>query len=115
VMYMMSRDHLSMHIDAASLQLMLRLLSIDASVASSNEVDELCRTRQRLHGIVQQAGGQCDVTLDNMTVSRSIIHWFLLCRRFCHLVSRIESQTYITIYKEYVNYKIAFLLIFKVC
>ena len=68
VMYMMSRDHLTMHIDAASLQLMLQLLSIDAALLSSTDVD-FCRTQHRLHDIVQQAGGHCDVTLDNMMVS----------------------------------------------
>jgi len=69
-MYMMSRDHLSMHIDAASLQLMLRLLSVDAHLNSSadDDDDDLCRTRQRLHDIVQQTSGQKTVTLDNMTV-----------------------------------------------
>jgi len=69
---MMSRDHLTMHIDAASLQLMLRLLSIDSADAlksSSIVDDELCRTRLRLHSIVQQAGSHYDVALDNMTVS----------------------------------------------
>lgn len=70
-MYMMSRDHLTMHIDAASLQLMLRLLSIDSAAAphTSSDDDELCRMRLRLHDIVQQAGAHYDVTLDNMTVS----------------------------------------------
>jgi len=87
---MMSRDHLTMHIDAATLQLMLRLLSIDNATNNSannttktttstgsksvdDDDDELCRTRLRLHSIVQQSTvstGDCTaaVTLDNMTV-----------------------------------------------
>jgi len=68
VMYMMSRDHLAMHIDAASLQLMLRLLSVD--VLQSTADDDLSRIRLRLHDIVHQTGGPTSVRLDNMTVSQ---------------------------------------------
>jgi len=69
-MYMMSRDHLSMHIDAASLQLMLQLLSVDsARQSTSNDDNDLCRCRQRLRDIVNQTGGHSTVTLNNMAVS----------------------------------------------
>jgi len=83
VMYMMSRDHLSMHIDASSLQLMLQLLSVDSSRQSTDDDDDdddddLCRTRRRLHDIVQQTGGHTAVTLDNMTVSRSDVVSFVM-------------------------------------
>jgi len=82
VMYMMSRDHLTMHIDASSLQLMLQLLSIDSATLSSDD-DDFCRTQLRLHGIVQQAGGDdVDVTLDNMTVSCFLIFHFIHSFRF---------------------------------
>jgi len=72
VMYMMSRDHLVMHIDAASLELMLRLLSLDAAPQSIRSDDDFSRIRQRLHDIVQQIGPQTSLSLDDMTVSQSV-------------------------------------------
>ena len=79
VLYMMSCDHIAMHIDAASLQLMLRLLSLDSAATvgpqhttcdTNDDDDDLCRTRARLHEIVQQTGqhAAAAITLDNMTV-----------------------------------------------
>jgi len=73
VMYMMSRDHISMHIDSASLQLMLRLLSIDcvaddAAAGTANSDEDYQRTRQRIHDIVQHTGHD-PLSLDNLTVS----------------------------------------------
>ena len=77
VMYLMSCDHLAMHIDAASLQLMLRLLSLDRA----SDDDDFCRTRLRLHSIVQQTGQQATLTLDNMTVCISSTPTFPLLHR----------------------------------
>ena len=88
---MMSRDHLSMHIDASSLQLMLRLLSIDTSSQSSADDDDLCRTHQRLYDIVRHAGEHSSVTLDNMTVSHSLLSKQLLLTKYC-LVMLLLSQ-----------------------
>ena len=78
VMYMMSRDHLVMHIDAASLELMLRLLSLDSAPQSISSDDDFSRIRQRLHDIVQQIGPQTSLSLDDMTVSQSVVCWLIL-------------------------------------
>jgi len=83
-MYMMSRDHLSMHIDASSLQLMLQLLSVDTQThtqsgrhTSTADDDELARLRHKLLDIVNQSGAHTAVTLDNMTVSLSVRHMYI--------------------------------------
>jgi len=74
---MSSCDHIVMHIDTSSLRLMLRLLTLDPSLtiapSGDDDDDEICRTRARLHDIVQQTGQQhaSALTLDNMTVSRT--------------------------------------------
>jgi len=81
-MYMMSRDHISMHIDSASLQLMLQLLSVDRALQTqtksggctgAGEDDELARLQHRLLDIVNQSVAHASVTLDNMTVSMSVV------------------------------------------
>ena len=66
-----------MHIDTSSLRLMLHLLTLDPSLtiapSGDDDDDEICRTRARLHDIVQQTGQQhaSALALDNMTVSRT--------------------------------------------
>ena len=81
-MYMMSRDHISMHIDAASLQLMLQLLNVDRALQSgrctvASDDDELARLQHRLLDIVNQSVAHTAVSLDNMTVSLSVVFTYI--------------------------------------